>query len=174
MLSDQELQDLLHNPAPGAINSDIDVHKRMFAKDALGKRREELKETMKQYGEYFKEELAKIDKQEDFLDTQILSYIENAKGGKAVKLPFLTVSAVHRQSVTWPADDALVQFAEANEIEGGVKTEKKPVKEAIKRWCARYERRPPGLVVEEKVSLGVRKGKVKEEEETADVLSDLL
>lgn len=155
---------LLQNEEAGAVNGPVDIERRLYLKEKLEEKRQRLKDDIKELLAFKREELAKIDEQETWIDNQMIAYIENARGGEPVRLPRATVGLQRRTKKHWPGSDDLVTWSKQMGLP--VRTSEGPDKEAISSFIEETSHRPPGYDETEETSLCVRARK--KDEDTGD------
>jgi hypothetical protein len=160
-----DLQELLVNDRPGAVNNHIDVTQRLKAIWIVQGKIEELKQMKRDYAAFYDDRIRKAEDNIDFLKGQIEAFMLNTKT-KTVPTPAGTVSYTLRKQVLWPDDDQLLAFSK--EMGLPVKVTERPIKTEIAAHIKETGTKPPGYVVHEVPGLTIRSPKEDQTDEGGD------
>lgn len=102
------------NPLPGAVNSAVDVEKRLYAIARLKEDITLLEEDKKAHNEFYRAEVEKKNRAIEFLETGILAWF-NSTGRKNCKTVLGTAFRVRRRKIKYAlSDESLLEWAIAN------------------------------------------------------------
>jgi hypothetical protein len=160
MLNPHELAELMHNPAPGAVNTELDVTKRLWAVDRIDDRIMELRNLRKQHVDFYDEEIQKLEDQQEFLLHQVEVFLENTHRSN-IKTPVGTVSRVSRSRIDWPSNEVLLAWSREKGL--AVRVTEAPDKKAIEAFIKDTGELPPGAERIDYTTLSVRRPTAKAE-----------
>lgn len=129
-----------------AVNSHVDVSRRLHTLAQLQGEIDQLKKDRQQHLDFFDEEIQKRQQNFDYLASFIESY-QRTTGEKTIKLPRGTTQFVTRKTKRWADEHDLIMFSREYNVE--TKVTEKPVKRAIEDACTRHGIPPQARPYEE-------------------------